>query len=118
MCARFQAPTGHPMTAQGKALGYAPPTSSRALKGRHHLARVAVHQCVPAVGSAPSGRGIVLSVEPGALPRAITYRPFRACRTAAPATETQRLTRLYELKQAALAALGKFPLHHAFTGEL
>ena len=32
--------------------------------------------------------------------------------------ETQRLTRLYEQKQAALAALTKSLLHQAFTGEL
>ncbi|MBM4121852.1 MAG: restriction endonuclease subunit S [Nitrospira sp.] len=32
--------------------------------------------------------------------------------------ETQRLTRLYEQKQAALAALKKSLLHQAFTGEL
>ena len=34
------------------------------------------------------------------------------------AAETQRLTRLYEQKQAALAALKKSLLHQAFTGEL
>ena len=34
------------------------------------------------------------------------------------AGETQRLTRLYEQKQAALAALKKSLLHQAFTGEL
>jgi type I restriction enzyme S subunit len=34
------------------------------------------------------------------------------------ATETQRLTRLYEQKQAALAALKKSLLHQAFSGEL
>lgn len=34
------------------------------------------------------------------------------------AAETQRLTRLYEQKQAALAALKGSLLHHAFTGEL
>jgi type I restriction enzyme S subunit len=34
------------------------------------------------------------------------------------AAETQRLTRLYEQKQAALAALKKSVLHQAFTGEL
>jgi type I restriction enzyme S subunit len=34
------------------------------------------------------------------------------------AFETQRLTRLYEQKQAALAALKKSLLHQAFTGEL
>lgn len=34
------------------------------------------------------------------------------------ATETQRLTRLYEQKQAALAALKKSLLHRAFSGEL
>jgi hypothetical protein len=33
-------------------------------------------------------------------------------------TETQRLTRHYEQKQAALAALKKSLLHQAFTGEL
>ncbi len=36
----------------------------------------------------------------------------------APAAETQRLTRLYEQKQAALASLKKPLLHQAFTGEL
>jgi len=34
------------------------------------------------------------------------------------ASETQRLTRLYQQKQAALAALKKSLLHQAFTGEL
>jgi type I restriction enzyme S subunit len=34
------------------------------------------------------------------------------------AAETQRLTRLYEQKQAALAALKKSLLHCAFSGEL
>jgi type I restriction enzyme S subunit len=34
------------------------------------------------------------------------------------AAETQRLTRLYEQKQAALAALKKSLLHQAFTGAL
>jgi type I restriction enzyme S subunit len=34
------------------------------------------------------------------------------------AAETQRLTRLYEQKQAALAALKKSLLHQAFDGEL
>ena len=34
------------------------------------------------------------------------------------AAETQRLTRLYEQKQAALAALKKSLLHQAFTGEM
>jgi type I restriction enzyme S subunit len=34
------------------------------------------------------------------------------------AAETQRLTRLYEQKQAALAALKQSLLHQAFTGEL
>jgi len=34
------------------------------------------------------------------------------------AAETQRLTRLYEQKQAGLAALKKSLLHQAFTGEL
>ena len=34
------------------------------------------------------------------------------------ATETQRLARLYEQKQAALAALKKSLLHQAFTGAL
>lgn len=33
-------------------------------------------------------------------------------------TETQRLARLYEQKQAALAELKKSLLHQAFTGEL
>ena len=37
---------------------------------------------------------------------------------AALATETQRLARLYQQKQAALAALKKSLLHQAFTGEL
>jgi type I restriction enzyme S subunit len=32
--------------------------------------------------------------------------------------ETQRLTRIYEQKQAALAALKKSLLHQAFTGDL
>ena len=32
--------------------------------------------------------------------------------------ETQRLTRLYEQKQAALAALKQSLLHQAFSGEL
>ena len=34
------------------------------------------------------------------------------------ATETQRLARLYQQKQAVLAALKKSLLHQAFTGEL
>ena len=34
------------------------------------------------------------------------------------AAETQRLTRIYEQKQAALAELKKSLLHQAFTGEL
>jgi hypothetical protein len=34
------------------------------------------------------------------------------------ATETQRLTRIYAQKLAALAALKKSRLHHAFSGEL
>jgi len=34
------------------------------------------------------------------------------------AAETQPLTRLYEQKQAALAALKKSLLHQAFNGEL
>lgn len=33
-------------------------------------------------------------------------------------TETQRLTRIYEQKLAALAALKKSLLHQAFSGEL
>jgi type I restriction enzyme S subunit len=34
------------------------------------------------------------------------------------AAETQRLTRLYEQKQAALVALKESLLHQAFTGKL
>ena len=34
------------------------------------------------------------------------------------AAETQRLTRLYEQKQALLSALKKSLLHQAFTGQL
>ena len=34
------------------------------------------------------------------------------------AAETQRLARIYEQKQAALAALKKSLLHQAFSGEL
>lgn len=53
-----------------------------------------------------------------AFPTSIPEQRRIASMLAELATETQRLARLYEQKQAALAALKKSLLHQAFTGEL
>jgi hypothetical protein len=101
---------GRNVIARGEAPGNASQKISQALKGRHNPAStsrwVASRNC-----SAPSGRGNHRDVEPGALPRAITLRPFRAA-------QLQRLARLYERKLAALEALQKSLLHQAFNGQL
>ncbi|MBX7208218.1 MAG: restriction endonuclease subunit S [Verrucomicrobiaceae bacterium] len=51
-------------------------------------------------------------------PKSVTEQKQLASTFRDLAAETQRLTRLYEQKQAALAALKKSLLHQAFTGEL
>ena len=106
----FPALQGRNMTAKGNALGRVCPRFLPALKGRHNLAPT-IRRFPHAECSAPSGRGNHWDIEPGALPRAITLRPFRAA-------ETQHLARLYERKHAALEALKKSLLHQACTGEL
>ena len=52
------------------------------------------------------------------LPPTIAEQKRIAAQLDSLAAETQRLTRLYEQKQAALAALKKSLLHQAFSGEL
>ncbi len=95
---------------QGIALGDVSQKSSPALKGRHNSAS-ADRWSGRADCSAPSGRENHWAIQPGALPRAITFRPFRAA-------ETQRLAALYTRKLAGLEALKKSLLHQAFTGAL
>ena len=112
--APFPALQGRNVTARGEAPGNASPQITPALKGRHNLASAA-RRFSNAECSAPSGRGNHWDIEPGALPRAITSRPFRALVSA---TATQRLARLSERKHAALAALKQSLLHQAFTGAL
>src|SRR5439155_1747383 len=107
MSAPFPALQGRNMTARGEAPGDASPKIFQALKGRHN------RRFCRAFCSAP-GRGNYFNVKPGALPRAITSRPFRASGS----EETRRLETLYERKLAALAALKKSLLHEAFTGKL
>lgn len=51
-------------------------------------------------------------------PKSISEQKHIVTQLDALAAETQRLARLYEQKQAALAALKKSLLHQAFTGEL
>ncbi len=100
---------GRNVIARGEAPGNASQKIFQALKGRHNPAStsrlVASQNC-----SAPSGRGNHWDVEPGALPRAITLRPFRAA-------EPQSLANLYERKLAALEELKKSLLHQAFNGQ-
>ena len=110
MRASIPALQGRNMTARGEAPGNASPKPSPALKGRHNLPSAA-HRFPCANRSALAGRENLLNLKPGALPRAITSRPFRAA-------ETQRLANLYEHKFATLAALKKSLMHQAFTGEL
>jgi type I restriction enzyme S subunit len=55
---------------------------------------------------------------PSVMEEAIPKIENRSSKKEMIAAETQRLTRLYEQKQAALAALKKSLLHQAFTGEL
>jgi len=77
----LSAPTGRPVKAQGKAKrcpGYGAPMLFPALKGRNMADPF--HVAPP--GSAPSGRGILLTPDPGALPRAVTLRPVGAERAA------------------------------------
>jgi len=62
-----------------------------------------------AKGAAPSGLEIMGAFKPGALPRAIVSRPFRAAKT-------QHLARRHEQQRAALMALTKSLRHQAFTG--
>ena len=112
--APFPALQGRNVIARGEAPGNASPQITPALKGRHNL-QSAARRFAHADCSAPSGRENHWDIEPGALPRAITSRPFRALVSA---TATQRLARLYERKLAALEALKKSLLHQAFTGEL
>ena len=74
------APTGHPAIAQGRAKrhpGYASPYLSPALKGRNGTANADEMVSVPC-GSALSGLGVFLGIEPRALPWAIAYRPVGA----------------------------------------
>ena len=111
---RFPALQGHHVIARGEAPGNASAIISQALQGRPNRTSARPRRFVRAECFAPSGRGKHRRIEPGALPRAITWRPFRATLAA----ETQRLTRLYEQKQAALAELKKSLLHQAFSGEL
>ena len=102
---------GRNVIARGEAPGNASPEKSPALKGRHNPASAGIQSFASPFCSAPSGRENHLGIEPGALPRAITSRPFRAA-------TTQRLARLDERKHAALEALKKSLLHQAFTGDL
>jgi hypothetical protein len=51
-------------------------------------------------------------------PQSVTEQKNLAATSRTLAAETQRLTRLYEQKQAALAALKQSLLHQAFRGEL
>ena len=55
---------------------------------------------------------------PSVMEEAIPKIENRSSKKEMIAAETQRLTRLYEQKQAALAALKKSVLHQAFTGEI
>ena len=122
---------GRNMTARGEAPGNASRKFPPALKGRHNPTlstwRFALGFC-----PAPSGLTLNSTLVPGALPRAITSRPFRADRCcsvgviqsvtncnrskmSADDSETQRLASLYTRKLAALEALKTSLWHQTFT---
>ena len=80
-----------------------------------------VQERIHAKGTGATVKGIkasLLKTVEVSFPKTKQEQQALAAQLDALAAETQRLTRLYEQKQAALAALKKSLLHQAFSGEL